>query len=571
MSVLNKNIPESPVQIEDTDKDVYSFRSNSPGTQAPPKGIDAEVAEFFADSQASGKEDVIEIDDATNRRLRWMIHKRVLVVMVVTYFAQTLDKGTINFASIMGIQQDAHLHGQQYSWLTTCVYIAILCWEFPANRLLQRLPVAKLLAFKYVQYFSDFACVDAISVPSITAWGATLACTAACTNFTGLIVVRTFLGIFECICQPAFVFMSTMWYTREEQALVIGSFYSMNGFQQCVGGLIAYGVAHIQHAKLKNWQVLFTLLGCVTTVWGLFVLWWLPDSPMRARCFSKEDRLLMAERVRKNETGIQNREFKKHQAVEAFLDPTVWAVTLISFTNALPTGGLGAFSNLILNAFGFTQLQTYLLAIAQGVIIMAFLFSGAYLSKHYNQKLLFAFLYTLPNIAGTIVFLIVRTNHHTKVGLLLAFYCTQGFGAVAVLNLAVMSGNVAGRTKQVIASTLVFVAWAVGNAIGPQVFRANDAPRYIKAFVAHMVVYGVQLVAIVALRLRLMRLNALKRRAQEDESAAVKEVQERIGHKHAFDDLTDKENPDYDHTSPRRRQSKRDSIPNFYELYDIEM
>ncbi|THH20153.1 hypothetical protein EW146_g1136 [Bondarzewia mesenterica] len=189
MSVLNKNIPESPVQIEDTDKDVYSFRSNSPGTQAPPKGIDAEVAEFFADSQASGKEDVIEIDDATNRRLRWMIHKRVLVVMVVTYFAQTLDKGTINFASIMGIQQDAHLHGQQYSWLTTCVYIAILCWEFPANRLLQRLPVAKLLAF------------------NITAWGATLACTAACTNFTGLIVVRTFLGIFECICQPAFVFI----------------------------------------------------------------------------------------------------------------------------------------------------------------------------------------------------------------------------------------------------------------------------------------------------------------------------------------------------------------------------
>ena len=31
---------------------------------------------------------------------------------------------------------------------------------------------------------------------------------------------------------------------------------------------------------------------------------------MRAKCFSQEDRLLMAERVRKNETGIQNREFK---------------------------------------------------------------------------------------------------------------------------------------------------------------------------------------------------------------------------------------------------------------------
>lgn len=38
--------------------------------------------------------------------------------------------------------------------------------------------------------------------------------------------------------------------------------------------------------------------------------WWLPDSPLRAKCFSPEDRLLIAERVRKNDTGIQNKEFK---------------------------------------------------------------------------------------------------------------------------------------------------------------------------------------------------------------------------------------------------------------------
>jgi len=268
---------------------------------------------------------------------------------------------------------------------------------------------------------------------------------------------------------------------------------------------------------------------------------------MRATCFSPEDRILIAERVRKNDTGIQNRVFKMHQALEALYDPSVWAVVMISFTNALPTGGLGAFSNLILTAFGFTQLQTYLLAIAQGVIIMCFLFSAAYLSNRINQKLLLAFIYTLPNIAGTIVFLCVKTTPHTKVGLLLAFYCTQGFGAVAVLNLSVMSGNVGGRTKQAVASSLVFIAWAVGNAIGPQVFRANDAPRYIKAFIAHIIVYGVQLVAIVFLRIRLMRLNVLKRRAQalDPIEASGEDSNEHLAHKQAFDDLTDKENPDF--------------------------
>jgi len=235
------------------------------------------------------------------------------------------------------------------------------------------------------------------------------------------------------------------------------------------------------------------------------------------------------------------------QVLEAFKDLTVWAVVLISFTNALPTGGLGAFSNIIINAFGYTQLQTYLLAIAQGAIIMAFLFSGAYLSKRYDQRLLLAFIYTLPNVAGTIVFLCVPTTPHTKIGLLIAFYCTQGFGAVAVLNLAVMTGNIGGRSKQVIASSLVFIAWAVGNAIGPQVFQANDAPRYVRAFIAHIVVYGVQLLTIILLRIRLMRLNVLKRRAQAlvETRASGEDSDEHLGHKNAFDDLTDQENPDF--------------------------
>ncbi|KAI0709755.1 major facilitator superfamily domain-containing protein [Earliella scabrosa] len=524
MSSYSKH--DSDRRIEDIEKEAVSVTSGD--TQQHTAGIDAEVAEFFA-KQGRGP---VEISEEENRRLRWLVHKRVLTVMVITYFAQALDKGTINFASIMGIIEDTNLVGQQYSWLTTCLYIAILVWEFPTNRLIQRLPIAKYLAF------------------NIAAWGAVLAATAACKNFTGLVIVRTLLGVFECVCQPAFVYMSTMWYRREEQALVIGAFYSMNGFQQCVGGLIAYGIAHIENAALKNWQILFTLLGCLTCAWGFFVAWYLPDSPMRAKCFSPEDRLLLAERVRKNETGIQNKEFKWYQLREAVTDPIVLCVTLISFTNGMPTGGLGAYANIVIEAFGYTRLQTYLLNIAQGVVIMSFLFSGAYLSKRYNQKILLAIVYTLPNVIGTIVFLTVPTRPDTKVGLLISFYLTMAFGAVSVLNLAVMSNNVAGRTKQVVSSSLVFIAWAVGNAVGPQVFRADDKPRYIKAFIAHMVVYVLQIVVLFYLRLYLMRQNVLKRRA-----AALRETTEQgeaadehLGHNHAFDDLTDRENPEFRYT-----------------------
>lgn len=55
----------------------------------------------------------IHIDEATNKRLFWKINGRILVVMLVTYFCQSLDKGTLNFASIMGIREDAELKGQE--------------------------------------------------------------------------------------------------------------------------------------------------------------------------------------------------------------------------------------------------------------------------------------------------------------------------------------------------------------------------------------------------------------------------------------------------------------------------
>jgi hypothetical protein len=63
----------------------------------------------------------VDISPEENNRLRAKIDKRILVVMIFTYFIQALDKGTLSFASIMGIQADAKLKGQEYAWLTTGV------------------------------------------------------------------------------------------------------------------------------------------------------------------------------------------------------------------------------------------------------------------------------------------------------------------------------------------------------------------------------------------------------------------------------------------------------------------
>lgn len=352
--------------------------------------------------------------------LFWKINRRIVACMLGTYFCQALDKGTLSFSSIMGIQEDTNLVGQQYSWLGTILYMGVLVGEYPTNVLLQKLPVAKYLS------------------ANVFCWGVVIACSAACKNFGSLMAVRFLLGVFESCVQPSFIIMTSMWVSletrtftqdmfitgsthsvaarltpsrllavyqkgtdapdvhvvlhdggsahgKQSRPIPSGSPYRPRAHAPQVGGIIAWGVSqYVGHAILP-WQLLFLILGCLTCAWGLFIGWWLPDTPMGAKCFSEDEKRLMVERVRANETGIQNKVYKRYQAVEALTDPIVWLYVMLQLTSTLVIGGLGVFSNLIISSFGFTYLETQLLNIAQGAVTIVVMVGSAALCTWTNQ------------------------------------------------------------------------------------------------------------------------------------------------------------------------------------------
>lgn len=58
--------------------------------------MDKDVAKY-------ANQEPIQISEAENKRLKRMIDRRVLAIMIPTYFLQALDKGTLSFAAIMGM------------------------------------------------------------------------------------------------------------------------------------------------------------------------------------------------------------------------------------------------------------------------------------------------------------------------------------------------------------------------------------------------------------------------------------------------------------------------------------
>lgn len=61
--------------------------------------VDNEVAKY---ADPTG----VALSEEEDKRLKRLIDRRVLPIMVFTYFLQALDKGTMSFASIMGIRDD---------------------------------------------------------------------------------------------------------------------------------------------------------------------------------------------------------------------------------------------------------------------------------------------------------------------------------------------------------------------------------------------------------------------------------------------------------------------------------
>ena len=70
---------------------------------------------------------------------------------------------------------------------------------------------------------------------------------------------------------------------------------------------------------------------------GVFVYFFIPDNPMSSRLTSDE-KVVAIERLRSNQTGIENRTFKVDQMMEALKDFKTWMIVIVILAANVPTG-----------------------------------------------------------------------------------------------------------------------------------------------------------------------------------------------------------------------------------------
>lgn len=131
------------------------------------------------------------------------------------------------------------MKGNDYAWVASALYFGWLFAAYSWNVFLQRYPIGKLLG------------------AMLFVWGSVCMLQAAVFNFSGFFAAPFFLGMLEACISPAFVLLSSMLWTREEQALRTSFWLSTNGVSSIIGALLAYGAGHIHGLAVPNWKLIY--------------------------------------------------------------------------------------------------------------------------------------------------------------------------------------------------------------------------------------------------------------------------------------------------------------------------
>lgn len=435
------------------------------------------------------------------------------------------DKAILGSAVLFGMTSDLALSittpahttdTSRLSWATSLFYFGMLAGVYPMSFALQRFPVGRVLG------------------PVVLLWAAVCLLTAAVSSWRGLYAQRFALGFVESALPPAFMGFVAAFYTQREQALRQSWWFSSTGAFTIIGGALNYGFAQIHSGRLHPWQYVYLMAGCLTVLFGI-ACFGAPSSPAAAWFLRPPERLAALERLRHGQTGVRCPQFKPAQLREALLDAKVWLVAVMMASAYTINGAVSGFGPLIVSTFGWSTLDSILLQFPLGgLCFFAILATGFLGSRVPNILLLMLVLCCLPVLVGCA--LIWRSAWtHRAAAPVIGYSITGTFGAVVSLVITVGMSNVAGHTKKSFMSATLFVAYCVGNIVGPQLIRSETkADHYPELWTGLLICYSICIAAAVALYVVLWR---------ENRRRDALPVDERERARLAFQDLTDRQNP----------------------------
>ncbi|KAL4872134.1 hypothetical protein BDV12DRAFT_7057 [Aspergillus spectabilis] len=422
----------------------------------------------------------------------------IMPTLWLMYWLNYLDRNAIALARLNDLEEDLGLSSSQYQTCVSILFVGYIAGQVPSNMLITRLRPSYYMA------------------SAMAAWAIVSALTALAKDFTGLLLVRFFLGVTETPYYPGALYMLSIFYTRKEIATRISILYTGNILATAFAGLIAAGIFHGMDdlGGITGWQWLFILQGAVTFVVAICSVFVLPDDPLHTRWLTEDERQLAHERILADTVGARNQTSTFSGVKEAANDPRVWLFAFMQHMH-LAANGFKNFFPTAVETLGFNTTITLVLTCPPYLIAGIISVWWSYNSGRMNER---TWHITVAKAVAIFGFVLGCATLNTGARYFAMVVFAIGTYAVNSIILGWVSST-CGQTKEKKASALAIVNTCANVSFiwTPYLWPSSDEPRYTIAM-SSSAAFSITCAACAwAMRIWLQRANR-KIRQSNDES-----------------------------------------------------
>ncbi|KAI9733266.1 MAG: hypothetical protein M1834_003350 [Cirrosporium novae-zelandiae] len=402
----------------------------------------------------------------------------LLPIVGLAFFALQLDRGNISTALTSTITEDLGINTNMINVGTQLLSAGIVLLEIPSNVILQRMGPQLWLSGQ------------------ILAWGSVATFQAFIHNRAGYLITRLLLGLLEAGFIPGSLYFLSTWYRKSETSLRVTCFFLGQMLSSATSSLIGAGILTMSGKHgLAGWQWLFLIEGIITIFIGFIFILFLPPTvgngyPLISRgkwsYFTPRESHIMINRVlvddpAKARGGIR---ITGGNILDTVKQPRIWVHVLITMTSVISIQGLSTYTPSIVKSFGYGTIQANALASVgyYGCVVLTMCL--AFLSDRTYRRgpfVLVSITWQLITYACLRTILYRVSKWHRYAILMLANVPNS---AIHVLNIGWLSVNCKTAQQRSVAMAMIVMAANTGGIAGSQVFRTEDAPKYLRAFTA---------------------------------------------------------------------------------------
>ncbi|KAI1855083.1 hypothetical protein JX265_012271 [Neoarthrinium moseri] len=422
----------------------------------------ADKLDVQLDSPRDGEGPVDPTFGVDEKKLVAKLDRHLIPLVMLLYTFSFLDRVNIGNARLYKLSEDLNLVGNQYQIAVSILFVTYLLFEVPSNLVLKRFTPSRWIAFITLS------------------WGIVATLTGLVNSFGSLVAVRLILGALEAGLFPGLNVYLTFFYTKRELALRVGYLFVSAAIAGSLGGLLAYGIGHMQGiAGMNGWRWIMIIEGLPTLVLGVATFFLLPDDASSAYFLTDNEKKLMVARFRRSYGDTASaQEFSKKDMMKAFKDWKVWMFCAGQFGMDTMLYGYSTFLPTIINGIGtWTTAEVQLLTIPCYFLGAVTYMTVAYLSDHTQRRGVFCIVFGTVSVVG---YGILISNTPAGVHYFGCFLVAMGLYVAVGLPLAWLPNNTPRYGKRTTANGMQLT---VGNASGimsPFIYLTAEGPRYIR-------------------------------------------------------------------------------------------